>query len=125
MAADGRSFSRVLEKAMARWMAGETGVPGRETWQAFTRRARQGIERVIQENGRGKRVAVFTSGGTIAAILQFVLGVADETALRFALQIPNTSVSVLRYGGGRVSLASFNSIAHLEAAGEPGLVTYL
>ena len=125
MATDARSFHRVLEKAMARWMAGETGVPGRETWRDFARRARAGIDRAIAENGRGKRVAVFTSGGTIAAILQSVLGLADEAALPLALQVPNTSVSVVRYGGGRLSLRSFNSIAHLVERGERGLVTYL
>jgi hypothetical protein len=35
----------------------------------------------------------------------------------------NTGVTRLAVDGGRITLAGFNAVAHLELPGEPGLIT--
>ncbi len=121
---DRRSFQRVLEWAMLGWAAGAHSAPGLETWNDFAGRVRQGLRLVAEKNGRSKRVAVFTSGGSICAALSSALQLSPENSLRLAWVIRNTSVTVLKYNAERISLFSFNSVAHLEGEAEPGLVTY-
>ena len=121
---DRYAFQRVFEGALLRWISGRYPVPGVETWEEFTGRVRAGIERVIQENGRKKRIAVFTSGGAITAVMQMALGLSDEETLKLTLPIRNASVSTFLYDDERFSLSSFNSVAHLEFCGDPELLTY-
>jgi broad specificity phosphatase PhoE len=58
---DRRSFQKIYESAMLRWIAGAHDVGEAETWRAFLARAERAIARVRAENGRGRTVAVFTS----------------------------------------------------------------
>jgi broad specificity phosphatase PhoE len=119
-----RSFQRIFERAMLRWISGGCDIPGIETWQAFTKRVRAGLRNIMEVNGRKKRVAVFTSAGPISAVMQMALGLSDEETIRLSYQIRNTSVSVFKYGDNKFSLSSFNSVAHLEYRNEEGLITY-
>lgn len=121
---DRKSFQLIYEAAMLRWIGGRHDDLVPETWSAFLGRVDRGLERVRAENGRGRAVAVFTSGGPIAAVLRLALGLSDERALRLTWVIKNASLSSFFYDDQRLSLSLFNSTAHLELAGEPGLVTY-
>ena len=67
---------------------------------------------------------MFTSGGTITALLQLVIGVAPIKAFEMNWQIVNTSLSLLKFRGREVSLASFNSHAHLQLLRNPELITH-
>ena len=121
---DPRSFQQIQEKAMLRWISGLFDVPGVETWESFTQRVQAGITKVMAENGRGKTIAIFTSGGTICAIIRMVLGLSGDVALGLARSIRNTSVSLIQYDNDRLGLSSFNSLAHLEVLNQPELLTY-
>ena len=124
MYTDRRSFQRVFESAMLRWVSGRYDQPGVETWKAFSGRVRKGVRRIMTDNGRRKKIAVFISGGPISAALQMALGLDDETALRLNWQIRNTSVSTFKYDDEGIFLGSFNSVAHLEQQRDSGLLTY-
>ena len=124
MAVDRKSFQRIHEPATLGWVAGDPDMRGPETWEAFTSRVRSGVERVMRENGRGRRTALFTSGGVISAIVQMALGLSGEETMRLSWQIRNASVSLFKYNDERLSLASFNSVAHLEYLRDPSLLTY-
>ena len=121
---DMASFKRVFERAVLRWISGRCNIPGVETWQAFTKRVRGGVNKVMEENRQKKRIAVFTSGGPVSAVMQMALGLSNEETIRLSLQIRNTSVSAFKYRDKQLSLFSFNSVAHLEYHNDEGLITY-
>jgi broad specificity phosphatase PhoE len=121
---DQRSFQQIFEKAVFRWISGKYDLQGVETWRTFTQRVRTGIRKVMDENGQKKRLAVFTSGGPLSAALQMALGLSDEETIRLSWQIRNASVSTFKYNRERITLSSFNSVAHLELENDPNLLTY-
>ena len=75
-------------------------------------------------NTGGRKVLVSTSGGVIATALQRVLGFSDQQAIATNWMVHNSSVTRVRYGGGRVSLLQFNSMPHLERQGKQHLITF-
>jgi broad specificity phosphatase PhoE len=118
------SFKRVFEGAMLRWVTGEFDTPEIESWEALKARVAESLQLIMESHGKGKTIAVFTSGGAIAASLAHVLGISGERAMLLNWQLLNSSVSRFMYNEKRVTLAGFNSIAHLELAGDPTLITY-
>jgi broad specificity phosphatase PhoE len=124
MYTDRRSFQMVFERAVLRWMSGRNDREGVETWKAFKARVHKGVKRIMEENGRKKRILVFSSGGAISTVMQMALSPTDEETIRLSWQIQNTSLSVFKYSGKDFSLSSFNSLAHLELLRDPTLLTY-
>jgi broad specificity phosphatase PhoE len=118
------SFKRVFEAAMLRWVTGEFDTPEIESWEALKARVAGSLRLIMENHGRGKTIAVFTSGGAIAASLAHVLGISGERAIRLNWQLVNSSVSRFMYNEERITLAGFNTISHLELAGDPTLITY-
>jgi len=118
------SFKRVFEAAMLRWVTGEFDTPEIESWEALKARVAGSLQLIMKSHGRGKTLAVFTSGGAIAASLARVLGISGERAIRLNWQLVNSSVSRLMYNEERITLAGFNSFTHLELAGDPSFITY-
>jgi broad specificity phosphatase PhoE len=121
---DPKAVYRVLNRAVLRWIAAPDEAAGLETWAAFTGRVRKGIVRVIEEVGRGRTVALVTSGGPISALLQMALALSDPETIHLAWQLRNASVSVFKYNRRRLTLSAFNSVAHLEREKDPELITY-
>jgi broad specificity phosphatase PhoE len=99
-----------------------------ETWQEFCRRVRGGLRLILESHSPRSRIAVFTSGGVISAALRQVLGLSNKRTLSINWTIYNSSVTQLYYGrSGRhedALVLGFNNIAHLEAAGDRGLITF-
>lgn len=121
---DRRSFQVIYEGAMRRWVSGQYDLDGCETWRAFQERAASAWQQVLTGHQSGKTVVAFTSGGPIAAILQQALGLEDQMALKMTWVIKNASLTSVFYNGRDLTLSSFNSTAHLEQHGDPGLITY-
>lgn len=118
---DKKAFQKLFSAVMDMWVDDRIQVEGMESWKQFTSRVNQGLERVMEEQGAGKTVAVFTSGGPVSAVMQRALKTADKTALELGWVIANGSVSEFRYSGEKFSLAVFNATNHLT---EPELITY-
>lgn len=122
---DNRSFQKVYEKGMLRWVKTDRDVPGLGSWSGFHRRTQEAIRRIMAANqAPGRRVAVFTSGGPISSVMNLALGLDDEVTLRVTWQVVNSSVTACKFSGDRFFLWSFNSIAHLEQARDEALITY-
>jgi broad specificity phosphatase PhoE len=121
---DPRALYRVLNLTISRWINNPEGVEGVETWRAFTKRVWKGLQRITRESGKGRTVALITSGGPLAALLQKALDIPDLSAIDLAWQIRNASVSRFKFTEDRFSLASFNSVAHLEIRNDPDLITF-
>ncbi|QGZ31549.1 histidine phosphatase family protein [Stutzerimonas stutzeri] len=117
-------FQRLFSYVIGRWVSGEHEKDGLESWQSFIDRVQGGLNRLLDQASKKDRIAVFTSGGTITALLQLIIGVPPIKAFELNWQIVNTSLSHLKFRGQDVALASFNSHGHLELLNNPELVTY-
>jgi broad specificity phosphatase PhoE len=118
------SFKRIFENAMLRWVTGKFDIAEIETWEGLKARVAGALSTIMKKHGKGKTIAVFTSGGAIAASLSHVLGLPGDFAMRLNWQIVNTSVTRYMYNEERITLAGFNSISHLELECDPSLITY-
>ncbi|MDZ4163964.1 MAG: histidine phosphatase family protein [Smithellaceae bacterium] len=122
--ADKKAFQRAFELLVGRWVGGDFRTSDLPRWEDFKNRVRHGLDKVKRENGRGKNILVFTSGGPISAAVQASLGLSDLMAVKMSWQVINTSLTRLIYSEDRLTLASFNNAAHLELAGDASLITY-
>jgi broad specificity phosphatase PhoE len=121
---DKQAFQRVFEKIMMRWISGEADKPGVVRWQDFCGRVRSGLRRVMEDNGRKKKILICTSGGPISAAVQTALDLSDEKALRIAWHVVNTAMTSFVYNGESMALTSFNNASHLALLNDPAWVTY-
>jgi broad specificity phosphatase PhoE len=121
---DKSAFQAYFADTVDRWLAGEFDAAGVETWPAFCRRVARGLRRITRDNGRGRRVAVFTSGGPICAVVQKALDLPGKSAIELSWQTMNASLSCIKYRGDQLALAFFNNTTHLLLAQDPALLTY-
>jgi broad specificity phosphatase PhoE len=121
---DKRAFQTYFADTVDRWVAGEYDAAGVETWPAFCRRVSAGVRQITTDNGRGRRIAVFTSGGPICAVLKIVLGLSGQAAVDLSWQTMNASLTCVKYAGERLALSVFNNTTHLLVAQDPTLLTY-
>ncbi|RMS80921.1 histidine phosphatase family protein [Pseudomonas savastanoi] len=117
-------FHRLFNLITKRWLSGEHDTPGLQSWQGFVDRVKAGLDRILQDAGPHERIAVFTSGGTITALLHLVTGMPAAKALELHWHIVNTSLHQLKFKGNDVTLASFNGYTHLQLLKTPALITY-
>ncbi|MGA4323524.1 histidine phosphatase family protein [Ectopseudomonas hydrolytica] len=117
-------FQRLFAKLIQRWVSGEHDKPGLQSWQAYVDQVEGGLRRILEQAQSKQNIAVFTSGGTITALLRLITGVPAHKAFELNWQIVNTSLSQLKFRGNEVSLASFNSHVHLQLLKAPELITY-
>lgn len=117
-------FQRLFALLIGRWISGEHDQPGLESWDGFVERVANGLQRLLSEADKRQNIAVFTSGGTITALLHLITGVSADKAFELNWQIINTSLSRLKFRGSEVVLASFNSQVHLDLLKAPELITY-
>lgn len=99
-----------------------------ESWREFCGRVSAGLDAVLTAHGPRARVAIVTSGGTIAAALRAVLGLSNKRTLSMNWSIYNASLTQLYYGRSArhedALLLGFNNVAHLEQSGGRGLITF-
>lgn len=117
-------FQRLFVHLLETWVGGDYDAPALQSWQAFLDQVGGGLERLLARATPREQIAVFTSGGTITALLHLLTGMPVASAFAMNWQIANTSLSCLKFQGERVTLASFNSHAHLQLLNTPSLITY-
>ena len=107
-----RSFQPLLEQLAGAWQEGRVGHAEVEAWAAFRSRVRAALEDVLRLPS-GSSVLAFTSGGVIGLMVALALDAPDAAALRLNWRVRNGSLTRFTFGGGRLSLDSFNEVAHL------------
>ncbi len=125
---DSKTYQKIIEAVFNAWVSGVYDAPI-QSWQDYSANARAALHELMIEQGAGKTVAVFTSGGTIATLVAQALGLHGEHTYRFYEPVINCSVSRLFYrdGGQRVSLSYFNDHSYLDVLGRINgeqLITY-
>ncbi len=117
-----KSFQKLFEAVVLLWTEGEFQLPGAESWQEFDKRVRGSVKRMTEVNGqRGRRILAFSSVGPISVALQAALNAPLADALNLGWRLRNCSVTSFLFNTDRMTLDSFNSVAHLE---NPDEVTY-
>ena len=117
-------FQRIFALIIQRWLAGTYDPPGLESWLGFVERVQGGLQRILEAADNQHKIAVFTSGGTITALLHLITRIPAQQAFELNWQIVNTSLNQLKFRGREVSLASFNGHAHLQLLKAPELITF-
>lgn len=116
-----RSFHRLLEAVMARWI-GKDYEPGTlTTWEEFSGGVRGAFQEILEKEGNGRRVAVFSSGGPVGISVQTALGAPEIKAAELNWRVHNCSFTEFTFSGSRLALDSFNAVPHLS---DPELLTY-
>ncbi len=125
MFTDGNAFRRIFETAIMRWVD-EDYPPTDElmTWPSFCSRVNQGIDKILDQDGQGRRVAVFTSGGPLAVAAQRALSLSDEMTMRLNWQVINCSMTRFKCTSEKIMLSSFNEHDWLRDGNDATLVTY-
>lgn len=99
-----------------------------ESWRDFCSRVSAGLDFALTAQGPKARVAIVTSGGTIAAALRAVLGLSNKRTLSMNWSIYNASLTQLYYGRSSrhedALLLGFNNVSHLEESGGRELITF-
>ncbi len=117
-------FQRIFALIIERWLAGTYDPPGLESWLGFVERVQGGLQRILEAADNSDKIAVFTSGGTITALLHLITRMPVAQAFELNWQIVNTSLNQLKFRGREVVLASFNSHAHLQLLKAPQFITF-
>jgi broad specificity phosphatase PhoE len=117
-------FQRLFAQIIQRWTSGDYPICGLESWAEYVQRVSAGLQRLLAQAQSTDNIAVFTSGGTITALLRLITAVPADKAFELNWQIVNTSLSRLKFRATEVALASFNSQVHLQLLKAPELITF-
>jgi broad specificity phosphatase PhoE len=117
----GRSLQKLFEAVCRVWCNGEYDVDGLESWPAFRARVEKALVKIREMTPRSSNVVAFSSGGPIAASVGYTLDLLNSRAIEFVWLTRNASFSEFVFSGTRMSMASYNSIPHLD---DRALVTY-
>ena len=122
-----KAYQKIIEAVFKQWVTPGFEQPGIQSWESYRGGVVEALRQVMSEQGSGKTVAVFTSGGTIATAVSHVLGVEGPPTYQFYEPVINCSVTQMFYSGDKISLSYFNDHSFLRliglAKGE-NLVTY-
>jgi broad specificity phosphatase PhoE len=117
---ENRTFQRLFEAAMSKWLEGAVELDGVESWPAFRTRIGGAIQRLMA-GPPSRRVAVFTSGGPIGLTVQSSLQAPARSFLNVNWRVRNASITQFVFDRNRLTLDCFNTIPHLD---EVALWTY-
>lgn len=117
-------FQRLFALLIQRWAADTDDIPEHLRWRTFIDTVDAGLQRVIKSAAAHEQIGIFTSGGTITAILYLLTGLPTHKAFELNWQIVNTSLSRLKFRDDSVVLASFNGHPHLDLLKNKKLITY-
>ncbi len=107
-----RTFQLMFEEVVMLWVQDKVAVDGVESWPAFRNRVEAGLKKITSV-GSGRSVAAFTSVGAVTVSLQVSTGCPDRSAFDLGWRVRNCSVTDFIFSRDRLTMDSFNSLAHL------------
>lgn len=113
------TFRHAMTIAIEHWVDGSIHLPDHiESWPTFKERVWSSITRLCDSANKGKRLAVFTSGGPISLALHMLAN--GEAGLNW--EVSNTSVTVICFESDRLVLEAQPCLTpHLN----PDEITYI
>ncbi|MDG1987144.1 MAG: phosphoglycerate mutase family protein [Halieaceae bacterium] len=122
-----KDYQKAIDAVFNFWISDECNHPEIQSWHDYSTGVRNALSDVVKNQGSGKTIAVFTSGGTIATIVAQVLGLSGKQTYSFYEPMFNCAVTQLFYNQERISLSYFNDRSFLQVLGrfnQEKLVTY-
>lgn len=116
-----RSFQRMFEVVVGRWVDGELPLKDVESWPQFCSRVNRGLSKLTSSSMHGEQVVIFSSGGPIGVAMQRALNLSPRDTLRITWMSRNCSYSEFLSSGEQFTLSTFNAFPHLD---DPSLLTY-
>lgn len=117
------AFEKLFNDAMDRWMSGQHCRDYVESWGVYQNRVKLALQTVIESAKGAKKVAVFTSGGPISVVSQYLLGVAATNVMQINWTLVNCGITKLVNSPSRVFLSTLNDHSHFEGK-DKSLITY-
>lgn len=108
-----RKFQRLFEALGKLWREAAPGTESIESWRDYRSRVSLAVRSHMEQASRNSTVVLFTSVGGVAAILADLLDCSDEQAFELGWRIRNCAVTEFVFSGSKVTLDSFNNLAHL------------
>ncbi len=108
-----RIYDKLFQRITRMWVDAELDAPEVESFKNFCERVARGISEVRERADKNGRVAVFTSGGVIAATARLALDLAPQRTLELSWTSRNASYTEFLSSRDRFSLSSFNNHPHL------------
>lgn len=122
-----KDYQKLIEAVFNYWVTPACNDARIQSWADFSGGARQALQDVRQEQGSGKTIGIFTSGGTVATLVAQILGLSGEQTYQLYEPIFNCSVTQLFYNGSKVSLSYYNDRSFLQVLGkqlDENLISY-
>jgi len=129
--ANGENFELVFRALINLWQQ-DDNCPF-ESWDKFRKRSLELLNRISNEYGANKKIALVTSGGLISVTMQAILGFSDQVFMDMNLTINNASITeikikILAENSQKdkhlnANLLSFNNISPLVIKGQRELIT--
>ena len=122
-----KDYQKALEIVFKHWVTSDNDYPKLQSWAEYSGNVHRALAEIVANEGSGKTVGVFTSGGTIATVVAHVLGVTGNQVYNFYEPLMNCSVTRLLYSGEKMSLSSFNDhlfFQSLASKSGEGILTY-
>ena len=116
-----KTFQKLFEAVISKWVAGEVAADGVEPWHEFCLRVERGLSQVMRDNASAASVVIFTSAGPIGAAMRRALHLSAEDALQLTWMSRNASFTGFLASGERFTLSTFNAHPHLDG---DSLLTY-
>jgi broad specificity phosphatase PhoE len=121
---DKKSFQIIFKEIMKMWTSGNYDMKGTATWDDFTKGVYSFLSDRMEDHSSSKKIAVFTSGGPISAIIMKILSLNIGTSMHIMNRIVNSSITRIRFTRYKIMINSFNEYSHLEQAGGKDIITY-
>ena len=118
-----KAFQKLLRASFQYWLERGDALHGMESWPAFKGRVKAALESIKARAGKGSRIAVFTSGGVIAAAMAAALGASDKLVYSFFEPVVNVSITRFLFNREHYSPLSFNEHGFLRLV-DRELVTF-
>jgi broad specificity phosphatase PhoE len=108
-----RIYDKMFQRITRLWVDEQLDAPEVESWKNFCDRVARGIMEIRERAAKNERIAVFTSGGVIAATVRMALDLAPQRTLELSWTSRNASYAEFLCSTDRFSLSSFNNHPHL------------
>lgn len=124
---ESKDYQKVIDAVFNYWVSPECDEPAIQSWESYSTDARDALQAVMDAEGSGKTIGIFTSGGTLATLVAQILGLPGSGTYQLYEPIINCSVTQVFYNGAKVSLSYFNDSSFLRVLGQQrgeSLITY-
>lgn len=109
-------FQRYFVAAIRRWVEGVHEAAYSESWNDFQQRVSETFAQLTEQASADDRIVVVTSGGPVSMVVQQLLKLDTETALRLNWRLVNAGITKVSLGKSGPQLVSLNE--HMHFSGE-------